>query len=270
VYWLSIRGSNVYFVRSGLSWVLVDTAWANCGRALQQAAQALFGANARPAAILLTHDHPDHAGSALELARGWGCPVYLHPDELPLAVAGDLATLVRYANPLDRWIILPVLRAMGPRRVASMLAQASLAGVARAFDPGVAVPGLPDWTCIPTPGHSPGHVAFFRGRDRVLITGDALLTVDLNSFWGWLSWGLRASTPRVAGSPWYTNWDQRAVEASVAALTGLEPSVLATGHGVPMAGDAVARELRAYAARVAALAAAKRPEAERAVARQRR
>lgn len=38
----------------------------------------------RPASILLTHDHPDHSGSALELARMWSLPVHVHRDELPL------------------------------------------------------------------------------------------------------------------------------------------------------------------------------------------
>ena len=43
------------------------------------AAESLFGAGTRPAAILLTHIHPDHSGSALELARRWDLPVLVHP-----------------------------------------------------------------------------------------------------------------------------------------------------------------------------------------------
>ena len=249
---LSVYGSNVYFVQSDTSWVLVDTAWAwgNCGRAIRQAAEALFGPNARPTAILLTHIHPDHDGSALELARTWDCPVYVHPDELPLTTA-DLAGLEQYANPLDRWLILPLLRALPRERVASMRARASLKDVARAFDPGASVPGLPDWTCIPTPGHSPGHIALFRERDRVLIAGDAVLTADAGSLQGLLGLGLRFGRPHVFGPPGYTNWDQRATDASVAVLAALEPRVLATSHGAPMAGEGVARELRALADRVA-------------------
>jgi len=80
-----ITRSNVYFVQSGYSRVLIDAASANCGRLIRKTAESLLGANARPASILLTHTHPDHAGSALELARMWSCPVYVHPDELPLA-----------------------------------------------------------------------------------------------------------------------------------------------------------------------------------------
>jgi glyoxylase-like metal-dependent hydrolase (beta-lactamase superfamily II) len=242
-----ISRSNVYFVRSGSSWVLIDAASANCGRLIRKTAESLFGADTRPASILLTHDHPDHAGSALELARMWGCPVYVHPDELPISAARDLSTLEKYANPLDRWIILPLLRAMPRRRVESMLARASLKGFARAFDPSAAVPDLPDWECIHSPGHTPGHVAFFRTSDRVLITGDAVVTVDLNSFWGFLLWSLRLNKQRVSGPPWYSTWNRRAAKESVAALAGLEPRVLASGHGMPMTGDGTAQELHAFA-----------------------
>ena len=252
-----ISRSNVYFVRSGASWVLIDAASANCGQLIRKTAESLFGANTRPASILLTHDHPDHAGSALELARMWGCPVYVHPDELPLAAVGDLSTVEKYANPLDRWIILPLLRAMPRRWVESMLSKASLKDVAQGFDPGAAVPSLPDWECIPTPGHTPGHVAFFRTSDRFLITGDAIVTVDLNSFWGFLLWGLRINKQRVSGPPWYSTWNRRAAKESVAALAGLEPRVLASGHGVPMTGDGTARELRTFTDRYSGPAAEK-------------
>jgi glyoxylase-like metal-dependent hydrolase (beta-lactamase superfamily II) len=100
-----------------------------------------------------------------------------------------------------------------------------------------------------TPGHSPGHLAFFRQRDRVLITGDAILTVDLNSIPGLLASVSRGSQPRLAGPPWYTNWNRQAMETSIAALAKLEPQVVAAGHGVPMTGAATSRELQAFGER---------------------
>jgi glyoxylase-like metal-dependent hydrolase (beta-lactamase superfamily II) len=244
-----IMRSNVYFVRSGSSWVLIDTASANCGRVIQEAAESLFGANTPPAAILLTHDHPDHAGSTPELARRWGCLVYVHPDELALVTADFstfFSTVKGYANPLDTWVILPLMRVM-PRRHEAMLAESSFKDVARAFDPGAGVPGLPDWECIHTPGHSPGHVSFFRPSDRVLITGDAVLTVHLNSLWSFLLWGFGRNKQRLSGPPWYTTWSWRAAKESVASLARLEPRVLACGHGLPMSGSRTAPQLRAFA-----------------------
>jgi glyoxylase-like metal-dependent hydrolase (beta-lactamase superfamily II) len=246
VHWYSSGAvaGNIYFVQSASSWVLIDAATAGQGRRIREAAETLFGAGARPAAILLTHVHPDHSGSALELARAWDCPVYLHPDELDLAIARDLATVARYANPLERGIMLPIMRLFPRQRIEAMMEKESLRDVVRTFEPGAAPPGLPAWTSIATPGHSPGHTAFFRRGDRVLISGDALLTVDAGSLGGVLSWVLRPNKPRVCEPPWYTNWDRDQMMASVDAVIRLQPQVLASGHGRPLSGAAAASELR--------------------------
>ena len=67
-----VRGtgkSNVYLVRSGTSWVLIDAGSAHQGVLNKSSAEMLSGVNTPPTAILLTHLHPDHAGSAAELAQ---------------------------------------------------------------------------------------------------------------------------------------------------------------------------------------------------------
>ena len=172
-YRAGLTEANVYLVRSGPTWVLTDAAWPHRGHLIRAAAESLFGTGTRPAAILLTHIHPDHSGSALELARIWDLPVHVHPRELPLASGRYLQ---QYGNPLDRWLIDPLLRLLPRRMVEASLSRTSLEGTARAFGAGAGVPGLPDWQAIPTPGHTPGHVVFFRSSHRVPITGDAVLT----------------------------------------------------------------------------------------------
>jgi glyoxylase-like metal-dependent hydrolase (beta-lactamase superfamily II) len=57
VHWLSIRGTNVSFVRSGESWVLVDAGFPGSGRIIAEAARQLFGTGGRPRSILITHGH---------------------------------------------------------------------------------------------------------------------------------------------------------------------------------------------------------------------
>ena len=228
--------SNVYFVQSGSSWVLIDAASAHCAPAIRAGAASVFGVDSAPSAILLTHSHPDHDGSARELATSWRCPVYAHPDELPIA-CGDIAAIERSASPLDRRLILPCLRLLGERRMQALVERSSLEGVIRPLDPHDSVPGLPDWELILTPGHTPGHVAFFRPLDRVLITGDALVTRNLNSLPGALS-----ARPQVAGPPWYTTWDWKLAKRSAVSLAGLRPLVVAGGHGTPMSGPEVGRE----------------------------
>lgn len=265
-----ITRSNVYFVRSGPSWALIDTGSAGCGPPIHEAAESLFGKGAAPAAILLTHDHPDHAGSTRHLAQRWGCPVYLHADELPLAMVDESTFFPTYdaystsagrwvPPPLDRWMVLPMMHLVPRRRRASMLSDASFKDAARALDPGGAVPGLADWRYLPTPGHTPGHVAFFRPADRVLIAGDAVVTVDLNSLWGFLRWRLRRSRPRLSGPPWYTTWNRRAARQSVASVARLDPLVVASGHGPPMSGARVSQELRALAGRLGTMPGVQEP-----------
>ncbi len=247
VYWLALgkglRAANAYLVGSGSSWALIDAGWPRDAQAIRRAAESIFGSGARPAAILLTHVHPDHCGAVPELAAAWDAPVWVHPDELGIA-QGDARAICDFAGPIDRWIVLPALRLTGARRMEATLARSSLKDVARAFDPGAGVPGLPDWDAVSTPGHTPGHVTFVRRDDRVAITGDALVTVDLNTLRG-----LLLQKPRIAGAPWYTSWDRRQAKASALTLAGMRPRVVAGGHGKPMTGLLADVEVRDFLSR---------------------
>lgn len=235
-----IAAVNVYLVRSGGSLVLVDTGWRGSAAAVHAAVESVGGPGARPTAILLTHIHPDHSGAALELARGWGLRVLVHPDELMLARGGIVPEL---ANPLDRRVIAPVLRLVPRRRLDAMIERDSLERDVEPLDDDLTVPGLPEWRCIPVPGHTPGHVALFRERDRVLLTGDSVLTSRLLS-----ARTLLSRAPVVCGPPRISTWDWRAATSSVAVLAGLRPRVLASGHGRPISGPAVADRLERLAA----------------------
>jgi glyoxylase-like metal-dependent hydrolase (beta-lactamase superfamily II) len=232
--------TNVYFVRSDAGWFLVDAGWQSDRAHIAQAAVPLFGVGSRPENILLTHCHPDHAGAALDLARGWDREVLMHPAELPIAT-GDFEAMRAFAGPLDRWVVLPIMRAMGGRRREAVLSRSSMGEVARPFDPGGEVPGLPGWQCLPTPGHTPGHVAFYRPADRILISGDALVTLRVNSPLGLLG------RQGLSGPPWYTTWDRKAASDSVMAMARLEPTVLCPGHGTPVTDPNLAAAIRAFA-----------------------
>jgi len=245
VHWLPLRGVNVYFVRSGSGWVLIDAAFARDANAIRQAAAGLFGDRTSPAAILLTHGHPDHAGSAPELARTWGVPVYLDPDELPALVSEDLHCRPELLDPIGRFA-LPLIRPL-PRKLRDrLLSTDGLEHEVQPFSSGTGVPGLAEWERVPTAGHSPGHVAFFRRGDRVLIAGDACLTRNVFS-----PWDLLTGRQRLALPPFISCWDWRRTRESVAGLARLEPRVLAAGHGVPMTGPGVAEDLRRFARRIA-------------------
>jgi glyoxylase-like metal-dependent hydrolase (beta-lactamase superfamily II) len=100
---------------------------------------------------------------------------------------------------------------------------------------------LPGWEVVGTPGHTPGHVSFFRPDDRVLISGDALVTVPMNDLVG-----LLRRRHSLSGPPWYTTYDAQAATESLARLDRLHPAVIAGGHGVPFTGPHTDERLHAF------------------------
>lgn len=198
-----------------------------------------------PAAILLTHDHPDHAGSTRHLVQAWECPVYVHPRRPAIRHRGRLDVLRGVRAVLDAvgtvaaatrhpWTGGSCCRSCASCRAShgAILSASSLKESARALKVRGEIPGLPEWESIPTPGHTPGHVTFFRPADRVLSAGDAVVTVDLNSPSGFLLWGLGRG--ELSPPPWFFTWSRRVAKESIRAVARLQPAVLAPGHGPPV------------------------------------
>lgn len=222
--------ANVYFVRTGAGWVLIDTAIPNRGEAIRAAAESVYGPGSKPNAILLTHGHLDHSGSAVELARKWSVPVYLGRAEFPFvegeitypapdpAVGGFMAFVSR---------LFPV-------------AKIDLEDVPEPLENGTST--MPDWQFIPAPGHAPGQFAFFRPSDRTLIAGDACATVNLDSFAGVIANRQQISRPP---APFTCDWNE--ARRSIQTLAGLNPQVLACGHGTPMTGPGTAQKFQEFA-----------------------
>ncbi|MER6970339.1 MBL fold metallo-hydrolase [Nocardioides sp. NPDC000445] len=248
--------TNVYLVRTATGWLLVDAGWAGDADRIDAATKGALGPGRQPEAILLTHVHPDHSGAARELAGRWTCPVYLHPAELPIA-NGEFDVMRRTASPLDRWAVLPVMRAMGRHRREAVLARNALGEAARTLYPGAPVPGLPGWEVVATPGHTPGHVSLFRTADRVLISGDALVNLRLNSVRG-----LLLQQPGLTGPPWYSTWNPAAAGASIQHLAALHPRVLGPGHGHPLTGPDTPHRVDDVAGAPSAHAPRRTPDSE--------
>ena len=100
------------------------------------------------------------------------------------------------------------------------------------------VPGMQGWRWIHTPGHTPGHVSFYRESDGVLIVGDAFVTQKQESMLGVISHKQGVFRP-----PAYFTPDWQAARRSVEDLARLRPQVVATGHGIPMDGEEMRRQL---------------------------
>jgi len=229
---LPITIGNVYFAgEPGQPWALVDTGTPGSAAKILAAAKSRYGENARPEAILLTHGHTDHVGCALALAEAWDVPIYAHSLEFPY-----ITGLSKYP-PQDPTVggAMAMVSRVFPMNVVN------LGKRLRPLPEGGVVPGLPDWQWHFTPGHSPGHVSYFRPADRVLLAGDAFANVNVASLLSLLTKKPDLSLPP---TPFTCDWD--AARQSVSLLASLAPAAIGCGHGVPLTGPDTAAGLRRF------------------------
>lgn len=164
----------------------------------------------------LTHAHFDHFGSSHAICERLGIPLWCGAADVEAVQAGKMV------GPRGRLVPAPGVKAHS---------------VDRALSEGDEVAGF---VVLATPGHSPGHVSFWRESDRVLICGDVM--------WGYnpflMTGGICEPFRRF---PWM-NPDPRQNRESARRLTALEPSLVCFGHGPPV------RDLALFTAAVSRLA----------------
>lgn len=182
-------------------------------------------------AILLTHAHVDHFGTAIWFAAEHGTPVYCHPAEVGHAKREYL----EQASPVD-----VAMHAWQPKWLKWSVAIMRKGGLSHTGIPttgaltedlAASLPGAPK--SVPTPGHTGGHCSYI--VDGVLVSGDALVTDH-------------PVAPRRGPQllPSVFNHDEQTCRRSLEALALLDTEVLLPGHGPVWRGpirDAVKRAL---------------------------
>jgi len=207
----------------GDDWVLMDTGVPNSADSLMEIVSERFPRNNRPSAIILTHGHFDHVGGIQELIEEWKTLVYAHPDEF-VYLTGQQT----YPKPnviRGRKLMIRMSTLYADKRI-------NIGEVLMPLPPDGTLPGLPGWTWIHTPGHSPGHVSLFRESDRVLLAGDAFVTVRTDSFYKVIF-----QKAEINGPPPFFTTDWEIAYDSVKKLAALKPDIAVTGHGPAMEGE---------------------------------
>ena len=154
----------------------------------------------------LTHAHPDHQGASDAICRELKLPFWV--PELDVPPAED-ASLIAERQP-DALINTVFAKVMcGPGHP-----------VDRVLKEGDEVGGF---TVLDTPGHSAGHVSFWRESDRALICGDVLNNQHpILGFPRGLREPLKVFTP-----------DPERNRESIRRLGELKPNIVCFGHGPP-------------------------------------
>jgi len=208
------NGINAYVIGD----VLVDTG-------IKQSAGKIAGMleGRSISAIALTHAHGDHAGAMKRLAARFGVPVWCGAADREAAETGRL-------------VLSPTLNRPRASTVANAVAGFDGTPVARTLAEGDSLAA--GFTVLDTPGHSPGHVSFWRETDRTLICGDVFCNMHVLT-----------TLPGLREPPDLFTPDPAKNRESERRLAALEPVTVGFGHG-PVLSDDAARKLRGFVAQL--------------------
>jgi glyoxylase-like metal-dependent hydrolase (beta-lactamase superfamily II) len=232
-----VRGLRIAFVNVFAithpdgSWSLVDSGLPFTASAIQNWTKKFT--DAPPKAIVLTHGHFDHVSAARDLADAWNVCIYAHPLEAPYLKGQKEYPAPDFAAGGGTLSLLSPLYPRSPIDLGNRLRVFASEG-----NPTLAE--MPGWELVHTPGHTPGHVSFFRREDRCLIVGDAFCTTKPESFFD----AAITQPPELHGPPAYFTSDWDSARKSVQLLSELDAVVVAPGHGQPLSGPILAEKLR--------------------------
>ncbi|WP_182199478.1 MBL fold metallo-hydrolase [Paraliobacillus salinarum] len=218
--------SNVYMISnpSNESWFMIDTGIARYHERILVAAERHFP-NLPPEAIILTHGHFDHAGSAKALAKHWDIPIYAHPQEIPFL---DGSTSYPPVDPTVGGGMISLISPLFPKKAIR------LTKWLRPITDETASTLIDGWRIIHTPGHTPGHISLFHEEERILIAGDAIATENPES-----ALSIVFPISKIHGPPAFFTEDWDKAKQSIQQLIQLRPKLLLAGHGLPIEGDAI-------------------------------
>ena len=174
-------------------------------------------------AIALTHAHGDHVGSAKKLKDEFGLPVWVGTNDKAATEQGKAVK----KDPFNT---------RGISTVAGLLGDFAAVKVDRTLNEGDEIAA--GFTVLDTPGHSSGHVSFWRAEDKTLICGDVFFNMHLLT-----------TIPGLRQPPGPFTFNPRENRDSERKLAELRPKTVGFGHG-PVIDDDAAEQLRDFVAKL--------------------
>ncbi|MBJ7428811.1 MAG: MBL fold metallo-hydrolase, partial [Bacteroidia bacterium] len=189
------NGINCYVIDD----ILIDSGIRSSGNKILKAIK-----NIAITKHVLTHAHADHQGSCDFICNTLNIPLWTSELEKENAESGN----VTYEYPNSNSLIAKFQQkywAGKGQNVSQVLKEGDKVG---------------SFTVIDTPGHSKGHISFFRESDRVMIVGDVMVNMNLVT----TMVGLH-QPPNL-----FTTDKKKNIE-SIKKIVALKPKILCFGHG---------------------------------------
>lgn len=199
---------NTYLIADGDDVVLIDAGTRYMTNRILRTLKRFFAEaehkTKRLSAHALTHVHPDHQGASKAVCDAYGVPLW----------CGDLD-----AEPMERGLANSP-DAQGVLGLLMRVWSGPAYTVARRLQEGDMVAGF---RVLDSPGHSAGHISFWREADKCLILGDVLNGMNLMT-------GL----PGLNEPPVPFTTDVAQNRRSIRKLAALKPDIICFGHGAPL------------------------------------
>ncbi|NUP59548.1 MAG: MBL fold metallo-hydrolase [Pseudarthrobacter sp.] len=231
MYFAQGPASNWIVVRDGSGFILIDSGYPGDRTHVLATLRHLGLEPGNARALLLTHGHVDHTGSAAFFSETFGTPVLCAPEEVAHVQGREKhqvtlgQVLARAWRPrVFRWLV-HVIRAGA--LAARPVPRAEAWDAARLKS----LPGVPEAVLLP--GHTPGSAAILLPRAGAIATGDSLVAGHPLS---------RTTGPQMLHRMYHS--DPAAASAALDSLAGVEAAVLLPGHG-PALRTPLARALAA-------------------------
>lgn len=208
-----LMAGRAYAITGDDGVTLIDTSIApSGGRILSQLNEAGYQSS-DVRRILITHAHPDHVGGLAAVQSATGADIYASLLERP--VIQDGAPIPRSERSKSGLIGAFMTRSARPMHVP----------VAHLLADGQILPEvLGGLRVVATPGHAPGHLAFWEPERGIAFVGDTLFHLR-----GKLSLPFAVLT-----------YDVEENKRSIARIVALEPKIVCFGHGPPLMQNAAA------------------------------
>ena len=203
---------QAYLLRRGSEVVLVDTGIAGQGDAIAAALRDWGLDRESLTHVVLTHWHPDHAGSAAELAKWPQTQIWAHRNDAPIIRGdsyGSFPTLTHTEEGFYAHIAGSIPDAP-PSRIDRELDDNEILDVIGA-------------RVLSTPGHTDGSIALHFPDEAVLFTGDVATQQQ----------------GQVILGPF--NHDRTLARQSFRRFADIDVDTVCFGHGEPLRGDDTAK-----------------------------